>query len=51
MSVLGRRLPTGERLELELVLGRHEMTATEVGATLRSCAVEGADVLDGFRGR
>jgi hypothetical protein len=49
MSVLGRRLPTGERLEL--VLGRHEMTATEVGATLRSCAVEGADVLDGFRGR
>jgi len=46
VSVLDRRSPTGE--QFELVFGRHAITVTEVGATLRTYTVEGEDVLDGF---
>ena len=38
--------PTGE--QYEIVFGGHRAVVTEVGATLRSYAVDGVDVVRGF---
>lgn len=43
---MGRELPSGR--QFELIAGRHRATVVEVGGGLRSYAVDGVDLLDGY---